>query len=88
LPRNNFDLDARNDTALGAKLLAEILMDDEWHHVDDVVDELMDECGLTLRGARSLLKSVRSHGDLRRDERGWLRLTTRWQDWNPEAAEQ
>lgn len=87
LPWNGFDLDAENGTAWAVTLLAEILMDDEWHRVDDVVDELMDECGLTKTHARFVLKYVRSHGDLRRDDRGWIRLTTRWQDWQPEQVQ-
>lgn len=85
LPWNGFDASEVNDRSLAVRLIAEILQDDEWHHRNDVIDEVVDECGIHIKGAAKLLSYLRSHGDVRFDGE-WVRLTTRWQNWAPETV--
>lgn len=83
LPWNDFRLDEVNDKSLAAKLIAEILQDDEWHHRDDIVEEVEHELELPRKVILSLLNSFRAHGDIRADHTApeWLRLTTRWRNY-------
>lgn len=83
LPWNDFRTDEINDKALAVKLIAEILQDDEWHHRDDICEEVEYELELPRKATLNLLNSFRAHGDIRADHTApeWLRLTTRWRGY-------
>lgn len=84
LPWNGFDTDQTNDRSLAVKLIAEILMDDEWHHREDVINEVVYELELHPSAVSRLIYYLRIHGDIRQDEE-WLRITTRWRNWSPQT---
>ncbi|UCN12810.1 MULTISPECIES: nucleoside/nucleotide kinase family protein [Mycobacterium avium complex (MAC)] len=81
-PWNDYQFVPPNDHALSVLLIAEILMDDQWHPLEDVVGEVMYELELTDAQARKLITHLKSHGDVRQDNRQNIRLTTRWRGWN------
>lgn len=81
-PWNDFQFAPPNDQALSVLLIAEILMDDQWHPLEEVVDEVMYELELTDGQARKLITHLKAHGDVRQDNRQNIRLTTRWRRWN------
>lgn len=83
LPWNDFRIDEITDKALAVKLIAEILQDDEWHHREDIIEEVEYELELPRKAVLSLLNSFRAHGDIRADHTApeWLRLTTRWRGY-------
>ncbi|BDY33186.1 hypothetical protein [Mycolicibacterium mageritense] len=88
LPWNNFDTTEDNDRARVILLIAEILQDDEWHYRDDVIAEITYEYELPRKAVSQILYHLRVHGDIRQttdDEGDWLRLTTRWRGWTPDA---
>lgn len=86
MPRNEFQARPDDDCTMAVQLIAEILMDDEWHHLDDIVDELEWELEYPQKAARKLMMRLQSHGDVRRDEE-WFRLTTRWKGYRaPEVV--
>lgn len=84
-PSNTFE--PRDDEAtLVVQLLAEILMDDEWHHLEDVLDEVDWELEYPRSATKKLIARLQSHGDVRRDAE-WIRLTTRWKAYSaPEVV--
>lgn len=86
LPWNGFDTSQINDRSLAVKLIAEILMDDEWHHREDVIAEVVYELELHASAVARLIYYLRIHGDVRADEE-WLRLTTRWRNWSSSQTE-
>lgn len=91
LPWNDFRLEEADDKSLAVKLIAEILQDDEWHHREDIVEEVEAELELPRKVTLKLLTNLRSHGDVRADHTApeWLRLTTRWRSYRAEKpAEQ
>lgn len=83
LPWNDFRMDEVNDKSLAVKLIAEILQDDEWHHREDIVEEVEYELEIPRKAILGLLNSFRAHGDIRADHTApeWLRLTTRWRGY-------
>lgn len=82
MPANSY-VRQEDDYALALDLVAEILMDDEWHHIEDICDEVEWECELSPTATRKMLRRLQAHGDVRRDDE-WVRLTTRWKSWSPE----
>lgn len=80
LPWNKFDTDREDDYADAVFLIAEILMDDEWHSKTDVVEEVMYELEFTRKAVLKLIGLIKSHGDIRQDG-DEIRLTTRWKGW-------
>ncbi|MFV8160669.1 hypothetical protein ACNQVK_00700 [Mycobacterium sp. 134] len=81
VPWNDFQFVPPNDHALSVLLIAEILMDDQWHPLEDVIDEIVYELELSDSQARKLITHLKSHGDVRQDNRQNIRLTTRWRGW-------
>lgn len=90
MPWNDFDfsLEGATDKALAVKLIAEILQDDEWHHRDDIVEEVEEELELPRKATLHLLTNLRAHGDVRADHTApeWLRLTTRWRNYRADES--
>ena len=86
MPWNDFQFDPPNDRVLSVRLIAGILMDDQWHPLGEIVDEVMYELELTGAQARKLITHLKSHGDLRQDNRENIRLTTRWRGWKPPVS--
>lgn len=83
MPWNDFQFDPPTDRALSVRLIAEILMDDQWHPLEDILEEVTYELELTDAQARKLITQLKSHGDVRQDNRENIRLTTRWRGWKP-----
>lgn len=79
-PRRDFDLSEVNTMSIAAELIAEILMDDERHPIEDVIEEVVYETELGDAAAHKLLRRMQAHGDVRINAHG-VRLTTRWQEY-------
>ncbi|MCT7372729.1 hypothetical protein [Mycolicibacterium llatzerense] len=79
-PRPDFDLSEVNAMSIAAVLIAEILMDDERHPIEDVIEEVVYETELSSATAHKLLRRMQAHGDVRINAHG-VRITTRWQEY-------
>jgi hypothetical protein len=84
-PWNDFDPTEVNDYCLAVKLIAEILMDDEWHDKLDIIEEVEEELELPRDTIKKLIYYLRIHGDIRLSGED-IRLTTRWRGWHPADA--
>lgn len=84
---NEFDTEADTEVAEAVRIIAEILQDDEWHDTHEVLDELDYELDFTAKGARKLIMYLKSHGDVRSNDQGQLRITTRWRCYPNEHRE-
>lgn len=80
-PFNGFDIDGETDRAIATRIIAEILADDEWHTRRQIFDELEYELDWPDSLTRKLLGCLKSHGDIRTDNVGNYRLTTRWRKY-------
>jgi len=80
-PWNNFDIHAQNDGAIATRIVAELLADDRWHTLAELTDELNYELDFDADRTRKLLTLIQSHGDIRRDNVGNYRITTRWRNY-------
>lgn len=81
-PGPEFDANTTTDRdrVLAVELIAEILMDDDRHPIDDVIEEVVYETELQPNTVRQMLKRMQAHGDVRINQYG-VRLTTRWQEY-------
>lgn len=80
-PCNGFDINAEHDRSLACRIIAELLADDEWHTREEIDDELQYELDWPREWIRKMLGNLKSHGDIRTDNIGNYRLTTRWRDY-------
>lgn len=79
-PCRNFEMIPDSAKTIAVELIAEILMDDLRHDIEDVLDEVVYETEMQRQHARKLLKNLQQHGDVRINQWG-VRLTTRWQEY-------
>ncbi|DAZ90127.1 Uncharacterised protein [Mycobacteroides abscessus subsp. bolletii] len=86
-PWRDFDLSRNNDYTRLIRLIAELLMDDQWHTKDEVFEEA-HLAGLALcdKTIGSVIDQLRAYGDVRGWNRGrragtMLRIAGRWRGW-------
>lgn len=87
-PCNGFDINSETDRAIATRIIAEILADDHWHTRKEIAGELEYELDWSAGSTRKLLGCLKSHGDVRTDNVGNYRLTTRWRNYSAHAADQ
>lgn len=76
-PWNGFDFDGDSQFSTAVRTIANLLSDDEWHLVTDVVEVAVNVSKLRWKTVRDLVDSLRDHGDVR-ISRKKIRLTTRF----------
>lgn len=77
-PWSGFDIHRETDCAIATRIVAELLADDQWHTPGELASELNYELDFDADRTRKLLTAIQSHGDIRRDNVGNYRITTRW----------